>query len=94
MEKAFTDIPVPGESLLGQRVNKATDMVFRFFRNLFVKVADLVDKFINGVLTIEELPYAGAGAVHAKTAKSRSGIGIEEHSPVVKLLSEDDKRIA
>jgi hypothetical protein len=50
----------------------------------------LVEEDLHGVFPVEELPQVDAGGAQAETM---TAIGVEENSPVVKLLPEHDERI-
>ena len=86
-------IAARGEPLRNQCINKRVDMLSRFVRHPFVKAADLIKEFIYGVLPIKLFPQVSAGGVQAKTTETKTGIGVEENGPIVKLLPEHDYRV-
>jgi hypothetical protein len=81
---------IRGKPLTYKCINKRADMLSRFFRHSFVKAAHLIKKLTYGVLPIKELPDAHAGRVQTKASKTKRGIGVEKHGPIVKLLPEHD----
>ena len=50
----------------------------------------LLKDSIDRVLSVKKLPHVNAGGAQAEAA---TGVGVEKHSPVVKLLPEHDVRV-
>jgi hypothetical protein len=68
-------------------------MIACVLRHALSMPTDLLKNGIQGMLSVKELPYIHAGGVETKTSEAKTGIGVEEHSPVVKLLPEHDTRV-
>jgi hypothetical protein len=69
-------------------MNKHADMLSRVLGHVISVLADLYKEIIYAVPSVKELPHVDAGGVQAKTTETKSGIGVEQNSPVVKLLPE------
>jgi hypothetical protein len=79
-----------GESVCNQHINKCPDVLADVMRHAFSMPAHLLNDGIHGMLSVKELPHEDAGGAQAKTM---TGIRVEEHSPIVKLLPEQDVRV-
>jgi hypothetical protein len=74
---------ISGESLRNQRLDKCSDVLLCSLGYVFSMMADLCEESIDGMLPVKELPHVDACRAQAKTA---TGIGVEKHGPIVKLL--------
>ena len=76
--------------LRGELANEDTDLLQCFLGYGISAGADLLEEIIDRTLPVQKLPHVDAGRVQAKTM---TGIGVEEYSPVVKLLPEYDESV-
>jgi hypothetical protein len=79
-----------GKAFRNQCVNKSSDIIARVGGYVVTMGTELLKDSIYGVFPVHEFPQADTGGVEPKTV---TGIRIEEHSPVVKLLPEQDEGI-
>ena len=87
-------VAVRGKPLRDQCIGKYPDMLSSVLGHAVGMAAQLLKKVIYGVLPVKEFPQIDAGRVEAKTSEAKSGIGVEEHRPVVKFLTEYDQGIS
>ena len=75
--------PVPR----GQNIDKYFDMIAGVVAHVIGMLTHFLKERVEIVLPVKELPQIDAGGVQTKPT---TGIRIEEHGPVVKLLPEHD----
>ena len=76
--------------MMGELVNERDDVCVRLLRYIRGVPAQSRERLIHRVLPVKQLSQVDAGGAMVKTT---TGIGIEENSPVVKLLPEHDERV-
>ena len=77
--------------VLGKLLNERDNVCARLLRYILGVPAHSRERLIHRVLSVKEFPQVDAGGVQAKTT---TGVGVKENSPVVKLLAEHDVRVS